>query len=164
MLIAQFAKATGLSRDTIRFYVKLGLLQPEVGRTGTNRYQSFDAIQLDRALLVREAQALGWSLREIAALGEEYERGDLTDARKIELMRERLTALDQQANRLLAMRDYFQRKIAWLEAGSHGEPPAFVGGTLAQGTSSLCAVPKGMEVDSRGAAKRSTRRRTNGKT
>jgi DNA-binding transcriptional MerR regulator len=140
MLIARFAKLTGLSRDTVRFYVKRGLLKPEVGRSGTNRYQSFDATDVDRALLIREAQALGWSLREIGRFGAEYERGDLSDARKIELLRERLDAVERQAAKLRAMRRYFQRKIAWLEAGARGDPPAFDGGTL-RAASSLCALP-----------------------
>jgi DNA-binding transcriptional MerR regulator len=124
MLIAEFAKVTSLSRDTIRFYVKKGLLTPEVGRSGTNRYQSFDDEQVERALLIREAQALGFTLREIGALSEEYARG-MSLARQAQLMRERLAAIDEQAVRLKRLRRYFASKIDWLEQGAIGEPPAF---------------------------------------
>ena len=125
MLIAEFSKATGLSRDTIRFYVRKGLLQPEIGRSGTNRYQSFDGEQVERALLIREAQSLGFTLREISALSDEYARGDLTIARQIDLMRERLAAVDEQAVKLQRLRRYFASKVEWLEAGAVGTPPSF---------------------------------------
>lgn len=128
MLIAEFSKVTGLSRDTIRFYVRKGLLQPEIGRSGTNRYQSFDGEQVERALLIREAQSLGFTLREISALSDEYARGDLTIARQIELMRERLAAVDEQAVKLQRLRRYFASKVEWLEAGAVGTPPSFSAG------------------------------------
>lgn len=124
MLIAEFAKATALSRDTIRFYVRKGLLTPEVGKSGTNRYQSFDAEQVERALLIREAQALGFTLREISGLSEEYARG-MSLARQAQLMRERLAAVDEQAAKLARLRRYFAAKVAWLESGAVGEHPSF---------------------------------------
>jgi len=126
MLIAEFAKATGLGRDTVRFYIKRGLLTPQVGVSGTNRYQSFDAQQVERALVIREAQSLGFTLREIGTLSDEYERVGMTLARKAELMRERLAEVDEQAAKLKRLRRYFAAKLEWLEAGAEGEPPAFL--------------------------------------
>lgn len=124
MLIAEFARRTGLPRDTIRFYVKKGLLTPVV-LGGANRYQHFDAEQVERALLVREAQALGFTLREIAAMSEEYTRG-MTAKRQAELLRVRLAAVDEHAARLGRLRTYFVAKIAWLEGGRRGPRPALV--------------------------------------
>jgi MerR family transcriptional regulator, copper efflux regulator len=34
MLISEFTRATGLSRDTVRFYVRRGLLAPLAGNKG----------------------------------------------------------------------------------------------------------------------------------
>jgi MerR family transcriptional regulator, copper efflux regulator len=124
MLIAEFARTTGLSRDTIRFYVKKRLLQPEIGRGGTNRYQYFDAEQVDRALLIREKQALGFTLREILALSDEFSRG-ISLRRQAEVMRERLAAVEQQAAKLARLRRYFVDKIAWLDGGASTTPPSF---------------------------------------
>lgn len=128
MLIAEFSRTTGLPRETVRFYVRKGLLTPRVGLSGTNRYQDFDAGQVDRALLIREAQALGFTLREISALSDEYGRGGLTVARQAELMRERLAAVDVQAARLDRLRQYFAAKLDWLEAGAKGPAPGFTAG------------------------------------
>jgi MerR family copper efflux transcriptional regulator len=121
MLIAEFARATGLSRDTIRFYVKKGLLQPVIG---TNRYQDFDAEQVDRALLIREKQALGFTLGEIAALSKEFSRG-ISLRRQAQVMRERLAAVEEQAAKLARLRLYFVAKIAWLDGGAETTPPSF---------------------------------------
>ncbi len=153
MRIAEFVKATGLPRDTVRFYVKKGLLQPEVGRGGTNRYQHFDAEQIDRALLIREKQALGFTLDEIAVLSAEFARG-ISPSRHAEVMRERLVVIDEQAARLARLRRYFKAKIAWLEGGAVTEPPSFariVGATK--------ALPDPFaKVSSPGSARRTTRR------
>ena len=125
MLIAEFTRATGLSRDTVRFYVKRGLLHPKVGTGGSNRYQSFDADQVERALIIRNAQALGFTLKEIAALDAEYNLKGMSLQRKIELMLERVALIDQQMTRLRGMRRYLMRKVAWMEAGEKGTPPAY---------------------------------------
>ena len=42
VMIGEFARATGLSADTIRFYIRRGLLVPETGaKGGSNPYQIF---------------------------------------------------------------------------------------------------------------------------
>ena len=141
MRISDFAKATGLSRDTIRFYVKRGLLQPVIGIGGSNRYQDFDGAQVDRTLLIRQAQRVGFTLREIIALGAEYADGKLTPARQARLMRERIGMIDEQMEKLVQIRHYFERKIDWLDAGAKGIPPAFSDiAVLANGSVDACAV------------------------
>ncbi len=151
MLIQEFCRVTGLGRDTVRFYVKRGLLTPAIGAlpggsqggsgrgVPSNRYQVFDAAQVERARLIREAQALGFTLAEIAALAAAYERGALTAARKAEVLRAHLAALDARAARLDALRKYLGAKLRWVEAGERGAPPSFAsrvpaGGSDAAGT------------------------------
>jgi MerR family copper efflux transcriptional regulator len=140
MRISEFAKATGLSRDTIRFYVKRGLLQPVIGIGGNNRYQDFDGAQVDRVLLIRQAQRVGFTLREIIGLGAEFADGKLTPARQARLMRERTGMIDEQMEKLVQIRRYFERKIGWLDAGAKGVPPAFSDiAVLANGSTEACA-------------------------
>ncbi len=79
MLISEFARATGLSRDTIRFYVRRGLLRPLAGnKGGSNPYQVFTNEHVQMARTIRMAQSLGFSLREIAALNAEYQAKRIT--------------------------------------------------------------------------------------
>ncbi len=122
MYIAEFTRATGLSRDTVRFYIKRGLLRP---RVNGNRYQDFNADDVERALIIRNAQALGFSLREIAALDSEYQLHGMNLQRKIALMQERIDLVDAQITKLRGMRSYLRRKIVWMEGGEVGKAPVY---------------------------------------
>lgn len=126
MLISEFAKRAGLSVDTVRFYIRKGLLAPETGlKGGSNPYQLFTAEHLEVARTIRMAQGLGFTLREIATLAAEYNAGGMTPARSLELMRSQLDRLEEKAAQLGAMIDYTRAKVAWLEAGQKGAEPVF---------------------------------------
>ncbi len=126
MLISEFARAADLSIDTVRFYVRKGLLRPETGRKGgANPYQIFTPEHVEAARIIRMAQGLGFSLREIAALAEEYNMGGMTPARSLEVMRMQLVRLEEKAGQLNAMVGYVRAKIAWLEGGEQGPEPGF---------------------------------------
>ena len=124
MLISEFAHATGLTADTVRFYVRRGLLAPETGgKGGRNPYQVFTSDHVKTARLVRLAQSLGMSLKEIAALNKDYIAGSITDERSLEIMAAQLARLDEQAAALRVMRTYLRTKIAWLDSGKVGPEP-----------------------------------------
>ena len=98
MLISEFAHATGLSRDTIRFYVRRGLLVPLAGnKGGSNPYQVFTNEHVQMARTIRMAQSLGFSLREIAALNVEYQAKRITPSRGAEILRAQLVRLEEKA-------------------------------------------------------------------
>ena len=125
MLISEFVRETGLSKDTVRFYVRLGLLTPETnGKGGRNPYQVFTPEHVRVAGLIRLAQSLGMSLKEIAAINEEYTReGGLSPARAREIMSTQLGRLEQKAAELDAMANYLRAKLAWMDAGTPGPEP-----------------------------------------
>jgi DNA-binding transcriptional MerR regulator len=126
MLIAEFARATGLTRDTVRFYVRRGLLKPLAGnKGGSNPYQVFTHEHVQTARAIRRAQSLGFSLREIAALNVEYQAKGITPARAAEIMRGLLAPLEEKAAHVGAMISYVRAKLVWLEAGSKGPEPNF---------------------------------------
>lgn len=121
MQIAAFCTATGLSRDTVRFYLKRGLLAPTFN--AANGYADFDQAQVERALVIKTSQALGFTLKEIATLSAEWEAVGDDVQWQLRLMHERLAALDAQARKLRALRSYFAAKIRWLEAGAEAPHP-----------------------------------------
>jgi DNA-binding transcriptional MerR regulator len=126
MLISEFARRAGLSTDTVRFYVRKGLLAPETGvKGGSNPYQIFSDQDLEAARTIRMAQGLGFSLREIASLAAEYNAGRMTPERSLELMRNQLARLEEKAAQIDAMVTYTRAKVAWLEGGQYGAEPTF---------------------------------------
>ncbi|WP_158884104.1 MerR family transcriptional regulator [Rhodanobacter sp. L36] len=127
MLIADFCRRADLTRDAVRLYVKLGLLTPNVGVNASNRYQQFTDKDLNTTAVIRTAQQLGFTLRQIVTFNKEYESGAMDRKRKLAIMRSQLEAFDIQAERMRAMRKYLRAKVAWLEGGERGVEPAFRG-------------------------------------
>jgi len=125
MLIKQFCVATGLPRDTVRFYVKRGLLKPTIGSGSANRYQHFDAAQVERAMLIRSAQRLGFTLRQIAELAKDYEQGTLSTEDRAGVLRAQLAQVTARERDLREMRRYLQAKLLWLQAGASDAQPTF---------------------------------------
>ncbi len=126
MLISQFAREAGLPTDTVRFYIRRGLLTPQInGKGGRNPYQEFTAEHVRDARIIRMAQSLGMSLKEIAAIGKEYREGRITRGRSIEIMSQQLERLDAKAAELQAMGNYLRAKIKWLKGGEKGPEPDF---------------------------------------
>lgn len=64
MQIGEVAEATGLSRDTLRFYEKRGLLR---ARRSANGYRDYPPEAVDWLRYIRLAQTLGFTLAEIEA-------------------------------------------------------------------------------------------------
>lgn len=64
MQIGEIASATGLSRDTLRFYEKRGLLR---ARRSANGYRDYPPEAVDWLRYIRLAQTLGFTLTEIEA-------------------------------------------------------------------------------------------------
>ncbi|WP_323142429.1 MerR family transcriptional regulator [Massilia phyllosphaerae] len=64
MQIGELACATGLSRDTLRFYEKRGLLR---SRRLANGYRDYPLEAVQWLCYLRSAQALGFTLAEIEA-------------------------------------------------------------------------------------------------
>jgi MerR family copper efflux transcriptional regulator len=66
LTIGKVAARTGLGIDTIRFYEKEGLI-PEPARRPSG-FRDYDPDVLERLRFIRQAKALGFSLKEIADL------------------------------------------------------------------------------------------------
>jgi MerR family copper efflux transcriptional regulator len=126
MLISDFSRRAGLPTDTVRYYVRLGLLRPETsGKGGANPYQMFTAEHLLAARIIRTAQALGMSLKEISAISRERRAGGMTRDRSVQVLRAQLDRLEVRAAELAAMKGYLLAKIDWLNGGETGPPPDF---------------------------------------
>jgi DNA-binding transcriptional MerR regulator len=118
--IGAFARATGLSKDTIRFYEREGLLTPTVEPNG---YRSFGPEQVERAVGIRAAQALGFTLAEIGDTIVAWDAEGLTPAGRLALLERKRDELRARIERLEAMAGYLEAKAAWIRAGEPGVPP-----------------------------------------
>jgi MerR family transcriptional regulator, Zn(II)-responsive regulator of zntA len=97
------ADACGVSPDTLRHYERLGLL-PRTTRTSAG-YRRFPPESVERVRLIQRALAVGFSLRELAAVLERRERGEPPCRRVRALVGERLVALETRLQELTILRD-----------------------------------------------------------
>jgi MerR family transcriptional regulator, copper efflux regulator len=124
MLISEFSRATGLTPDTVRFYIRRGLLTPETnGKGGRNPYQIFTTEHVRAARIIRMAQTLGMSLKEIGAINDELRDHGISDERSIEIMSEQLDRIEKQTAELEAIAGYLRAKVGWLKSGKKGTEP-----------------------------------------
>ncbi|MCC9312435.1 MerR family transcriptional regulator [Kitasatospora sp. RB6PN24] len=101
MRIGELAAKTGITKDTIRFYEKIGLV---TGQRLANGYRDFAPETVEWLRYVRTAQSLGFSLAEIARNGEEL--SDAPDAAEAlsALFEEKIRVIDARMAELAALR------------------------------------------------------------
>ncbi|MFD8547170.1 MerR family transcriptional regulator [Streptomyces sp. NPDC059649] len=108
MLIGELAAQAGMTKDTIRFYERLGLV---TGRRLPNGYRDFPPETVAWLLYVRTAQTLGFSLAEIARLGEELRDAPDSAERLSALFEEKITLIDARMAELAALRAELDTRV-----------------------------------------------------
>lgn len=75
MRIGELAKRTGLSRDTIRFYERHGLIRSEPGPDPTNSYRDYPEDLIERLDMIGQAQDAGFTIADLSLLISVFEGG-----------------------------------------------------------------------------------------
>lgn len=124
VLMSEFARVTGLSPETVRFYVGRGLLRPSRSALGgSNRYQVFSANEVTAARMIQLQKSLGYSLAEIAELNKEYRSGARSATRTAEVLRTQILKLEERRAQLDSALEFLRKKLAWVDAGKRGAVP-----------------------------------------
>ena len=98
MRIGELAQRTGVPTKTIRYYEDIGVL-PAPGRA-PNGYRDYPEDAVARLDFVRDAQATGLSLTEIASILDLRSQGQATCHHVIDLLDRHLAALDRHITTL----------------------------------------------------------------
>src|SRR5712691_2138718 len=94
LLIGDVAERTGLTAPTIRYYESIGLLPaPSRSSTGYRRYNETTVAELR---FIKKAQALGFSLDEVAEILKLSRAGATPCSRVLDLARRHVTAVDDR--------------------------------------------------------------------
>jgi MerR family transcriptional regulator, copper efflux regulator len=133
MRIGELARRTGVPTKTIRYYEEIGLL-PEPARDH-NDYRNYADDAVDRLAFVRDAQATGLTLTEIASILDLRGQGEATCLHVIGLLERHLTAVDRHIETLRETR----KKLATLTEQAKSLD------------STLCSDPNRCQTITRGA-------------
>ncbi len=118
MKIGELADTCGVTTKTVRYYESIGLI-PEPERTSSG-YRSYPDESSDRLHFIKDAQATGLSLTEIASVLELKDVGASTCEHTRSLVERHLAELDEQIARLQTAR----HELASLAARARTLDPA----------------------------------------
>jgi len=101
LLINQLAKQTEIPIHTIRFYEKLGLFQGKKDSTKkSNNYTWYDEETVEKLELIIAAKSIGFTLSEIKELIEIWYNKQINKEKKIEILLQKSTAIDEKISQL----------------------------------------------------------------
>lgn len=108
MLIGELSKRTGLSRDTIRFYEKKGLIEIPKKLRRHNNYKEYPENVFNRLLLITTVKELGFTLNEIETFFELWTEPDASCENLTATLEKKLKQVDNQMEKLLQ----FKKRIS----------------------------------------------------
>ena len=118
--IGDVTERLGLSADTLRYYEKIGLL-PKVGRS-TSGIRFYSDKDLSRLQFIQRAQAMDFSLAEIAQLLEMRASPQRARPKVRELTRHKLAQVSARLHELKILRNELQLLLNLCTGNSPGCP------------------------------------------
>jgi len=102
MLIGEIAKQTGLSRDTIRYYEKIGLWKRDKKARRGNYYKEYSDYDLKALFIIQLTKEYGFTLNEIKEFMTELDE-KRNDAFKglNQKVTQKIKEVDEKVNELL---------------------------------------------------------------
>lgn len=129
MTIGQIAGQCSISRDTIRYYEKFGLL-PRAQRTSSG-YRLYSQETVRRLRVIRNGIQFGFSLKELAGFLSSRDRG-IPPCQSVRAAGERLVqSIEKQIAELSAARDSMRATLADWDERLTRAPKGFPSGLLA---------------------------------
>ncbi len=120
--IGELAERCGVSRDTLRFYERVSLLDPPRRTASGHRVYDEEAVQ--RMDLIRRSQQLGLTLEDIRELLRIRELPAREACERIaRRLRARIEAIDQQLSTLHTFRLRLAENLALCESAPPGSCP-----------------------------------------
>lgn len=124
MRIGEIASRAGVSRDTVRFYERKGLLNEAAQPHLSNNYKEYSALALRRIELITHAKALGFTLKEIADVIVAWEQEALAPSKKRLLIQEKMREVEHKAHSLSILRLALSEALEKVESGCNDQNPA----------------------------------------
>ena len=113
MLISELSQKTGLSKDTLRFYEKAGLLNATIKRE-ENNYRNYDNEAVSRLDFIKHGKSLGFTLSEIRQAVDEWE--SLSTEDKARITRNKIEEIDEKIRQFQAYKRHLVKKLERLES------------------------------------------------
>ncbi len=124
MLIGELSSKTGLSRDTIRFYEKQGLISVARKERRFNNYKEYSEETLQRLLSVKLIKSFGFTLNEASDLLDMIEMNEATCDNVLEKIEAKVKLLDEKIKELRKIKTLLLNGIKNCQGANNESKPA----------------------------------------
>lgn len=104
MRIGELCAKTGLSKETVRYYERQGLLENIPQPNRSNNYKVYSAVDLQRLNMIKHAKMLGFTLAEISEVLAVWVDDKFTAQQKQASLRHKLQQLVEKEAALIELR------------------------------------------------------------
>lgn len=104
MRIGELCAKTGLSKETVRYYERQGLLENIPQPNRSNNYKVYSAVDLQRLNMIKHAKMLGFTLAEISEVLAVWVDDNFTAEQKQASLRRKLQQLEAKEAALTELR------------------------------------------------------------
>ncbi|MDF2191315.1 MerR family transcriptional regulator [Paraflavitalea sp. CAU 1676] len=111
MLIGELAKKSGLTRDTIRFYEKQGLIKVGWRERRENNYKEYSAGVLRRLLLFKKIKSYGFTLQECAEIISLIDANLASCDRVSKAADDKIIAIESKIQELQALKNLLRTSV-----------------------------------------------------
>ncbi|KLF89376.1 MerR family transcriptional regulator [Enterobacter asburiae] len=111
MRIGELCSKTGLSKETVRYYERQGLLENIPQPNRSNNYKVYSAVDLQRLNMIKHAKMLGFTLAEIAEVLAVWVDDNFTAEQKQASLRRKLQQLEEKEAALIELRARLQNAL-----------------------------------------------------
>ena len=113
MIANEVAKSAGVSANVVRYYSRIGLLNP--GRNPDNRYREYTPQDAIRIRFIRKAKWLGFTLKDVKVILEEADSGKSPCGEVRRIIAERVLENQQRLEHLQEIQERMEGAMAsWL--------------------------------------------------
>ena len=111
MRIGELCAKTGLSKETVRYYERQGLLENIPQPNRSNNYKVYSAVDLQRLNMIKHAKMLGFTLAEISEVLAVWVGDEFTAEQKQASLRRKLQQLEEKEAALIELRARLKNAI-----------------------------------------------------
>ena len=113
MLIGQLAKNSGFTRDTIRYYEKLGLIRPDCRRESNYREYGTDTLAVLR--FIKKTKELSFTLAEIKEMIKAFQNQSYSCESALTIVNAKLKKIDKEIAALERHKSNFNELIEFCQ-------------------------------------------------
>jgi DNA-binding transcriptional MerR regulator len=112
MLIGELVERSGLTKDTIHFYEKKGLIALDKKSRRPNNYKEYAEHVLDKLLLIRKLKDMGFTLNEIDTFLELWREEDASCKNLKYTLEDKIMQVEGQLQKLAGLKARLTRSLA----------------------------------------------------